>query len=216
MTRTVSLLALVALVVMSGCVGFITGDSAFSASSEPAIVPDSDLPETGYEAGETQSQRLNRTVEVAGQERQVNLTLWTSMYTKTPENATSVEGAARNSSSVALVSLPGIEIAGQSLNPLDIVSTDVLFELADRGAGSVEREKIGTAEYTMLESNTTADVYRVQKEGGDGNNTAIIEMASVQHEGDLIVALATYPEGAGENANVGTLLRNIEHPAERP
>lgn len=47
--RTVAAAAVVAVLVTSGCIGFLTGEESLAFESEPIAVTDAALEETGYE-----------------------------------------------------------------------------------------------------------------------------------------------------------------------
>jgi len=209
MNRVGPVIVVVMLAVLGGCTGFVTGSESLDVSAERAAVAPDAVNASGYEMTGSQTQSINQSIEVGGQERQVNARVHVVSYAKTP-NLT--DGSATGNGTQALegagtltvVSVPGVNVAGFSLNPLDILPESLLFELA--GQQGTDLESTGTTNVSMLGQQVEGQTYRASV---DGTNLAV-ERASVSHEGDLVIAVAVRPEG-GETPR--ELIAAVEHPA---
>jgi hypothetical protein len=199
------ILLVAALVALSGCVGFATGSEPLNVSSDPVGVEDGALEAAGYERAGGGVQQVNQTVEFANQERRVKAELHVATYVETPENANETA----NLTAVTLVSAPGVEVAGVSIDPLSVLPEDFVFTLIEQRVGEFDGAELGTREVTMLGNETTATRYRLSSGEGRPVN---VERVSVTHEGDLVIALVAYPEGT-EPGNADRLLSGVSHPA---
>jgi hypothetical protein len=95
------LLVVVALVGLSaGCVGFLTGSQALEFSANRTVASDAALQETGYQEANNQTVTNVVRVGAAGQERQVNLTSYLSVYNRT------VDASDLNESQIAALGGP--------------------------------------------------------------------------------------------------------------
>ena len=208
MRRTV-LTALVALVVVSaGCTGLITGEEvAFEANT--ATVQDDTLESTGYEETNVTEQTITRDVSVGGEERTVSITNQYAVYARSGSvGGVEVSGVAQ----FALISTPGAEMAGQTLNPVATLSHR---QLVERFSG-----RTGTVDDIEFVENRTAESLGDERAVGEFNGTTErvgqeltvrIHVASFEHEGDVLVAIAVHPVGVDEEATVDDLLAGIEH-----
>ncbi|MFC7028448.1 DUF6517 family protein [Halomicroarcula sp. GCM10025324] len=209
--RTGLLTALIALlVVSSGCVGLITGETvAFEA--EPASVDDAALETTGYDEARDEAQTLTRNVSVVGQERTVRITNHVAEYNRSVDLGPLGE---LEFARLILLSTPGATVAGQSLNPLASQSNRQLVErliqrterVSDVQAEGNRTVQILGEDRTVSEFTGTSDV--------QGQEIDIrLHVASFEHEGDVVVAVAVHPERIDERDRVDTLLGAIQHPS---
>lgn len=209
MRRVGSILVVAALATVGGCTGFVTGSGSLDVSAERAAVGSDALNASGYELTGSQTPTVNRSFGVAGQERRVNAQIHVVSYTRAPNASVAPEGAnaseaMRGAGTLTVVSVPGVNVAGFSLNPLDVLPDDLLFELA--GQQGTELQATGSTNVTMFGETVEGRTYRVATDGAD----LVLERASLTHEGDLVVAIAAYPEG-GESPR--GLLSEVEHSA---
>jgi hypothetical protein len=185
--------------------GFVTGSGSLDVSAERAAVAPDAVNASGYEMTGSQTQRINQSF----QGREVNARIHVTSYAKAP-NMSDASGDVNTSSALegagtlTVVSVPGVNVAGFSLTPLEILPDDLLFELA--GQQGTDMEAMGTTNMTMLGQEVKGETYRVSMD----NTNLVLERASVNHEGDLVVVIATYPEG-GESPR--DLISAIEYPA---
>lgn len=208
MQRT-ALTALVAvLVVSAGCAGLITGDTIEFTASE-ASVSDSALDSSGYEEQNTTEQTITRNINVSGQQRTVRITNHFATYSRSGElNGTETPDMAQ----FLVISTPGAQMAGQTLNPLARLSNR---ELVDRLA-----DRTGSIEDVQFEENRTVESLDSDREVSVFSGTTTISgqevdvrihIASFEHEGDVIVAAGIHPVQIEEEENIDELLAGLEH-----
>ena len=225
--RRVILTAVVALlVVSSGCVGLITGETVTFEASE-GTVSESTLDSTGYEAANTSERTITRNVSFFGQERTIRIVNQVARYTKDGDlaNATgnetlkrAVEAGRIDSTSVpglsqfVVLSSPGAEVAGQALNPAATWSNErILEQLADQTGqlNNVEQDGSRTVESLGDSREVTAFTGTTDVQGREVD--VRIHVASFEHEGDVIIAVGVHPERLDEEENIDELVGGIEH-----
>ncbi|MFB6222052.1 MAG: DUF6517 family protein [Haloarcula sp.] len=198
------------LVVSSGCVGLLTGETVeFDAS--PASVDDSALEETGYEQTMADEQTIERTVTVAGQERTVRVTNQMRQYQRGIDLGPLGEVEA---SRFVVFSTPSASVAGQALNPAADWSNERLVEeVASRNS---------QIDDVQFERNRSVDALGESREVSVFSGTTTIEgqevdvlihLASFEHDGDVVVAVGIYPERVDgrESDRVDTMLGGLSH-----
>ncbi|MFC7020525.1 MULTISPECIES: DUF6517 family protein [Haloarcula] len=208
--RTGLLTALVALlVVSSGCVGLITGETvAFEA--EPAAVDAAALETTGYDEARAEAQTVTRNVSVVGQQRTVRITNHVAEYNRSVDLGPlgEVEFAR-----LVLLSTPGATVAGQSLNPLASQSNRRLVErLVQRSGRISDVESQGNRTVQILGEDRTVSEFTGTSEVQGQEIDVRLHVSSFEHEGDVVVAIAVHPERIDERDRVDTLLGAIQHP----
>ena len=198
------------LVVSSGCTGLITGETV-EFDSAPATVSDSALKETGYEQSMADEQTLERTVTVAGQERTIRVTNHIRQYQRGIDLGPVGEV---NAGRFIVFSTPSANVAGQTLNPAASWSNERLVEeVASRNdqINDVQFERNRTVE-ALGESREVAVFSGTTTIEGQ-NVDVLIHLTSFEHEGDVVVAVAVYPERIDdrEGPRVDTLLGGLSH-----
>ena len=198
------------LVVSSGCTGLITGETV-EFDSAPATVSDTALEETGYEQSMADEQTLERTVTVAGQERTIRVTNHVRQYQRGIDLGPVGEV---NAGRFIAFSTPSASVAGQTLNPAASWSNERLVEeVASRN------DQINDVEF---QRNRSVDALGESREVAVFSGTTTIEgqevdvlihLTSFEHEGDVVVAVAVYPERIDdrESPRVDTLLGGLSH-----
>jgi hypothetical protein len=222
--RRVILTAVVALlVVSSGCVGLITGETVeFEASEAPA--DDSSLESTGYEANTSSERNVTRDVTFLGQERTIRIVNRVNRYTKngTLANATGNETLTRavergrtdvttvpDLARFVVLSTPGAKVLGQTLNPAASWSNERIFEeVADQTGqlNNLDNDGSRTAESLGEERNVTEFTATTDIKGREVDVRA--HVVSFEHEGDVIIAVGVHPEEMGEENNVDELFED--------
>jgi len=225
--RRILLTAVVALlVVSSGCVGLITGETVEFEANE-ASESNSALESTGYEANNSSQRNVTRDVTFLGQERTIRIVNQVNRYTKdgTLANATGNETLARavergqtNATSVpdlarfVVVSSPGAKVLGQTLNPAAGWSNQRIFEEVAGQTGqlnNLEQDGSRTTESLGDSRNVTEFTATTQIEGREVDVRA--HVTSFEHEGDIVIAVGVHPEQMDEGENVDELIGGIEH-----
>ncbi|MBX0294648.1 DUF6517 family protein [Haloarcula nitratireducens] len=196
------------LVVSSGCVGLITGETV-AFESAPTSVDDSVLESTGYELTNSTEQNVTRTVEFAGQERTIRVVSHVDQYRRGIDFGPL--GTVQLSRFV-VVSTPNAEVAGQSLNPAAQWSNrEVVAQVAARAGGvrDIQFESNRTTQ-SLGESRQVSTFSGVMTVFGQEIDVRM-HAASFEHEGDVIVVFAVHPDEIDEQARVDTMLRGLEH-----
>ncbi|MBV0924555.1 hypothetical protein KTS45_10130 [Halomicroarcula limicola] len=196
------------LVVSSGCVGLITGETV-AFESAPTSVDDSVLESTGYELTNSTEQNVTRTVEFAGQERTIRVVSHVDQYRRGIDFGPL--GTVQLSRFV-VVSTPNAEVAGQSLNPAASWSNrEVVAQVAARAGGvrDIQFESNRTTQ-SLGEARQVSTFSGVMTVFGQDVDV-LMHAASFEHEGDVIVVFAVHPDEIDEQARVDTMLRGLEH-----
>lgn len=203
--------ALVLVVLTSGCLGFLTGSEPLVLTAEDANVADAALSQTEFELQETRSAWVNRTVQQAGQEREIRVRNHVSVYRRPV--AMDVESGLTFGFFV-VVSTPKASVAGQALNPIGQTSHEQLIgQLAGQSGDISEIEREDSRSLTVLGSD--ADVVRfsgiVERSGQEV--PVYIEVARVEDGDDFVVGIGAYPQGTADQVRPGitTLFEGIEH-----
>lgn len=208
--RQTLLTALVGLlVVSSGCLGLLTGQTvAFEA--ERAGVSDAALETTGYEQTGTETRTISRNVEFGGQQRTINVTNHVGQYARVVDFGPLGQV---NASRLIVVSTPGAQVAGQTLNPAASWSNRRVIEQVAQRSGQIRDvsfvgnrsvQSLGEARNVGEFTGTTT----IQGQEVD----VLLHVASFEHQGDVIVLVAVYPEQIDEQDNVDTLIGGLQHP----
>jgi len=203
------------LALTAGCVDVVLGNAPLELDSKRVAPTDDALTQAGYTEREVNSDPIERTVELpGGVERDVRATVWRSIYTKNVDYA----GQTREGAAFAAVSIPGMEIAGRSLNPLGELSNKELLERfleqvsTDNGEISniQQEESFGL---DILGGGRSVDLFVGQSDLEGETIDIEIKLTSFTHEGDLLVLLGTYPRMlTAEAANAEELMESVEHP----
>lgn len=201
---------LVLLVATSGCLGVITGSEPLVLSADDAGVTDATLESTDFELEESQTEWVNRTVEQAGQEREIRVRNHVTFY----ERPVEVGADGPTFGFFAVISTPEASVAGQSFNPLGRMSHQELVEqFAGESADVRDIEREDSRELTVL--GEEAEIVRfsgVVEESGV-EVPVYIEVTRVVDDDDYVLALGLYPQEATDEVRpeVTTLFEGIEH-----
>ncbi|WP_254764225.1 DUF6517 family protein [Natrinema marinum] len=205
------------LALTAGCLDFVLGNGPLEFNADRVAPTDGALEETGYQEKEVREESLDRTVELpGGVERDVSASIWASVYTKQVEYA----GQKREGAAFAAVSVPGMEIAGRSVNPIDDMSNK---ELLERFMSQVETEQgaiedithEGSFQLEILGDSRTVDTFIGESELEGQTIEIELKLTSFDHEGDLPVLIGLYPKMLTEEAaNAEVLMESVEHPVE--
>ncbi len=203
--------ALAALLVLSGCTGFLSGPVSFSASQ--ATVGDAALEETGYQHNSTKAMNVSRTFEGAGQSKEVEVTNWISEY----HQRVGLPGVGEQKVAVfAAFSSPQVDILGKSFNPLAKYDDRQLAQQFTSQLDSVRGvREVGSQNRTMLGKTTEVTKFEASVTTATGIEfDAYLHVTKVKHEGDIVVAVGVYPQKLpGQEEKIYRLIRGVEHGA---
>ena len=203
------------LAATAGCLGVALGNKPLEFDSDRVAPSDDAVTTAGYQESDVSEDTLERSVELpGGVEREVRASVWRSVYTKEVEYA----GQTNEGAVFAGISIPGMQIAGRSLNPLEDLSNKELLERfldqlpSDNGdvSGLTKSESFGLE---VLGTGRTVDVFVGTRQLNGQPIDIEFKLTSFTHEGDLLVLLGTYPKVlTAESANAEVLMESAEHP----
>lgn len=196
----------------AGCLGFVTGQESLSFAADPAVASEDTASETGYETEGPKERTESREFTVAGQTRRVEVTNQVTTYEKVVEAP--ILGEARLGV-FAAVSSPKVEIAGQTLNPIEDYSNERLVELlASQYEGIKEPTRVGERTVETLGGELTFETYEATATVQGQDIDVFLHVGRTAHGDDFVVPVALYPkelEGE-ERPNVVSLTESLEHP----
>lgn len=196
------------IVATAGC-SLLEEDIEKEAS--PARVSEQALSETGYEHLQTTDTRLEQTVEVADQQRDLSLTNWLTEYQKI---GTDEERTAAN---FMIFSSPTVSVAGRSANPFERFDEKRLIsELFGRSESddADQLEEVGSRTVDVLGESVEFTVYHGSQEIAGETVTVELHFGTLTNEGDLVAILGTHPELLDESENIYGLAEAIVHPTD--
>lgn len=205
------------IALTAGCLDFLTGDGPLKFTAERVAPTDAALEETGFEEDTVEKESFEETIDV-GVERDVEASIWVSIYTKQLAEWDQDAGV------FAAVSAPGMEVGGRTINPLEELSNrELLEEFLDEvetGTGIDDLEYEESDELTVLGEDRTVETFSGRTEYNGLEVDVAIELASFVHEDDLIVLLGSYPTpleelpemDLSESENVERLMESVQHP----
>lgn len=207
-TRVSVLSAVIAVLLLSGCVGFLTGDSPAEFSSDSVGVNNEALNETNYSLSNEQNMTTNRSVTVAGEERQVIITNHLKSYQK--QNTVTP-----STSAFTAFSTPDAKIIGESVNPLAQLTNDELLETVLDKSGThqvTDVENVSAYNLTVQGDETVVDVYEGTTTIEGQNVDVYIHLTNVQMDNNVVVAVGVYPQQTDDmsRSDIKTLIQGLE------
>lgn len=213
MNRIFAVVALAGLVAIAGCAGGadrtpepIRGDAAQATASQ------SGLSSAGYEQVSVDSVRVNRTgtIDVSGDVEmtvnyQVRATAQRALYRKSDADSPSVFALF----SVPLVSPDSVDVT------IDPMGDRTLSEVASRSQETYsdfgDLEHVTNESATLLGTDTTLQKYATSADTGGNTVDVYVYFAVVEHDGDVVRAVAVLPQDADDSEAVRTLLESAQH-----
>ncbi|MFB6092374.1 MAG: DUF6517 family protein [Haloquadratum sp.] len=213
--RVGAVLAVVLLISTSGCVGVLTGTEPLTFAAEPAAVADAAAEQAGYELNGTRAVEINRTFEVAGQERRVVVTNQVTTYTKSVDLGPLGE---QRLGLFTVVSTPAVEIAGRTLNPIGSYSNRRLVELVQqRYSGLRDVRAVSAQNITVQGTETEVTKFAATATIAGREIDVYVHVTKYRDGEDFVLAIGVYPQKLpGEGENVLAMMRAIEHPTSVP
>lgn len=239
--RRIVLTAVVALMVVStGCVGLITGDTVEFEANE-STVSDSALDSTGYELNNSTERSITREVSFFGQERTIRILNQVNRYTSggslaaATDNETvagnetlpdservanneTLQSTVENETDVpglkrfVVVSSPGANVLGQTLNPAAGWSNErILDQVAGQTGQLSNLEQDGSRTAESLGEERDITEFTATTEVEGREIDVRVHVVSFEHEGDVVIAVAVHPEEFDETDSVDELIGGIEH-----
>ncbi|WP_439025707.1 DUF6517 family protein [Haloarchaeobius sp. DT45] len=212
--RGVAVVAIAAVLVTSGCLGFITGEEPLEYAANQATVDDSALGDGG--TGYTETRVENQTIEINGQDvgigdRTIIVDNWIAQYEKQDDFIDTTVGL------FAVVSTHQVDVVGQPQNPVKNMSNadlvDQILGQYETGYGSISNvRQTGTEQVTMLGQQTEVGVFTGETTM-DGQTVEIsLYVTKVKHGEDYVIAIGGHPTKLpSEEDEIYTLMENVQH-----
>ena len=209
-TPSVPAALLCLLVLATGCVGVLTGSEPAVFVASPADVGEDAIAETDFEYEDSRTVWLNRTVEAAGQSREVRVRNHVALYRLA--GGVGPDGSL-NFGVFTAVSTPRAAVAGQALNPIGQMSHRQLVDQAASNTGEVRNvERVGSRTLTVLGTETEVVRFAGVVSRSGMEVPVYIEATKVEHGDDFVIAVGAYPQEAdGVRPQVTTLFEGVEH-----
>jgi hypothetical protein len=208
--RALANVAVVALLLTAGCIGFLTGEEALAFDADPVRVADDARAEAGYEEVRVESMAVNRSFTVAGETRNVSVTNHVAAYQRAVDlGPLGSEPFAR----FTVLSTPEVEIAGRTLNPVGGLSDRELATRLQSQYDSIENVRFaGNRTVEILGEGRTVSRFDATTTVAGTEVDLALHVAKFRHGEDFVVAIGVYPARLdGERARVETMLRGVEH-----
>jgi len=204
MVRRHTLIAvlLATTMALSGC-SVISGDGATYVADDVGV-DESAVSETAFTLDRTEWQNRSRDVEIAGEERTINVSTKIEAYTW-----------GENRGAFAALATPTVAVAGQGMNPIgDMSNEEVVRRLQSGLDGQGEiRNLERTGEYTVeavgAKRNVTVFSATATREGKQRD--VVIHVTKFSDGDDIVVGAGVHAEGAQRvREDTGTMITGID------
>lgn len=207
-TRFVVVL-LVLVVVTSGCVDLVMGNTPTFESSE-ATVSEAALEESGYQHSNSDTQNVTRNVSAVGQERDVRVVNHVTQYNRTLSLGPLGE---QEVGRFVVFTTPAVEMAGQTFNPVeDWSERRVLGEVATEYAEIEDISHVDTRTVSALGSERSVEKFSGVTTVGGNEIEVYIHVTKFRHGDDFVVAIGVHPQQVpDEQDRLDAMLRGVQH-----
>lgn len=199
-------LLLVVLVVSSGCLGVVTGDT-ISFQADPAAVSESAVDEHGFQLADESTAEIDREIDdmpVVGS-KTVEITNHVASYERVDADTGEAAAAA-----FVVVSTPQAEVAGQRTNPLGRAPLEEVVESVGDQSGVGE---VDSTTRTVLGTETTVEKFAGTTAVEGQSVETYVYVTRVAHGDDYVIAVGVLPQSlADEESAIYGLMENVEHP----
>jgi len=199
-----------AAVAVAGC--GLLGDT-IEAEASPGQVPESVRSQTGFTDEQMTDSVFEDTREIAGEERDLRLTNWTTEYSKQPaQDDIGVAG-------FIIFASPTVSVADRSFNPFEqFDETRLIQAVLSRSsqASANDLQEAGSDSFSVFEESVEFTEYESTQSVGGQDIDIRLHIGNVTHDGDLLAMLGTYPAVLSELENVRAMAEGIDHPVDPP
>ncbi|WP_435317670.1 DUF6517 family protein [Haloarchaeobius sp. TZWSO28] len=212
--RGMAVVAIAAVLVTSGCLGFVMGEEPLEYSANKATVADGALGDSG--TGYTESSVENQTIEINGTEvgigdRTIIVDNWIAQYEKQDDFIDQQVGL------FAVVSTHEVDVIGQPQNPVGNMSNSDLIDQVlgqyQTGYGDISNvRQTGSEQVTMLGQQTEVTIFTGETTL-EGQTVEInLYVTKVKHGDDYVIAIGGHPTKLpNEEADIYTMMQNVRH-----
>jgi len=186
-------------------------DDEIERSAEPAGIDSDTLDQTRFEHHDTTEITMARTVEVAGESRDLRLINQLATFRKT------VPATDGGVASIQLFTTPSVRVGGQEANPFaEFDMQQLLEEIASRaGEDAVDDiREVGSRTVRVLDTDRTFTQHEATTERQGQEIVLRIPILRLTHADDILGVYAAYPKLLEQTAGVYDAAAGIVHPAE--
>lgn len=203
------------LLLLSGCAAFATGSGPLVFHADEPALTENAKSTTEYQLQDRQTNTLNRSVELGGQERRVVMHNRVAVYQRQV-----TAGMVEVPSMLTMFATPSASVAGEPLNPLARMSNDeIVKQVMQRNDGSQLQDVQKVNAYKVAVGGGDEQVTKysatVQQDGRDVDVYA--HLVTVTFDDTSLVAVAVYPQeiddseaGVVRDAFSGLTVSNVE------
>jgi len=201
--QTLVAILLATTMALSGC-SVITGDGA-SYVSENVNIDETVVSDTNYTLERVEWQNRSRDVEIAGEQRTINVSTQVKAYTW-----------GESQGAFAILATPTVDVAGQKMNPVADMSNEELIRQLESGfEGQGEIENLDqTDEYTVdaVNDTRTVTVFSATAIRDGTERQILIHVLKFTDGSDIVVGAAVHADGATEvRGDTETMFAGIAH-----
>lgn len=203
----------------AGCTDLLFGEGDVELTGTPAKVPESVLAETGYVFAKEETVEIEKEFEVGDNTRRV---LVTGYYTQYMKELSLPNGDSLPAAGFGIVSIPQVEILGETFDPLDSFDPEELLNFVrEAGAQGGEESPMEQLEEIEVESQQTVTVagqdtqetkFRGTVDHEEGEMDFFVHLTTAVELGEgLAYTIGGYPaEATSEEGAIRDLMGAVE------
>lgn len=201
--HTIIAILLASTLLLSGCSAVTSGETEYVA--EEVTVSSTTVSDSQFTLERSEWRNRSRDVDVAGQERTINVSTRVEAYRGSEDR-----------SAFALLATPGISVAGQSMNPIADMSEAEIVERLERGLdeeGDLEDlEEERTYTVTAAGGERTVTEFSATARRSDESADVVIHVTKFEDGDDVVVGAGVHAAGDDDaRGDIETMLGGIEH-----
>jgi len=197
---------------IAGC-NQIASDEPLEFEATPAQVPDGVLAETGYEENGVDAIEIERSFDVAGDERTVTVTNQQAQYEKTIDAEIELPDRLPGAAFTTLTT-PNIEVVGQELNPVADMSNEELLDRIQSRYDGLENVEIDAEDtVTVLGETTTRTRFLAETRFGGNSVELYLHVSNpVENDEEFVAGAGAHPRFlSSEESAILTMMEAIQH-----
>lgn len=197
---------------IAGC-SQMPGDEPLTFESTPARVPDSVLEATGYEEGESNDIEIERSFDVADEERTVTVTNQQVTYEKEIDAEIELPDDLPGAVFTTLTT-PNIEIVGRELNPVADTSNEELLDRVRARYDGIENVEVdGEDTVTVLGETTTRTRFTAEARFAGTDAEVYLHVSNpVESDDEFVSGVGVHPRlFPNEESDIVTMIEDIRH-----
>ena len=209
--RRIAVVGLCVLVLTTGCLGFLTGNSPLFFQAADATVGQGALEEAGYQEYRDDAENRTEEFSAAGQTREVTVRNQVHGYNRTLSLGPLGD---QDLGRFVVYSTPAVEVAGKTFNPVGDWSNQRLVDaLADSYDGLDDVQFEGNRTVTALGEPRTVSTFTGTSTVEGQEIDVRVHVTKFRHGEDFVVGLAVHPERIDERDRIDTLVEGLSHPS---